>query len=636
MQRPFSDGPDGPPTLLAPGFRVDRCDYSPADLLLRLSLRIALVRPLRAPTLLIEHASCHHAFLPLLSCTGRSSAIELEERLWRGAFPVPEDLATASAASFALSVAGQILELPRPRLDVLDIQVPDLRPHGSWPTSLRRAALAIAIASQLGAPALLPAAAHAGAPVVEAGETESRRPGPPGQPGSEPPSGGEAPAGEPPAPEARAPEGSETQPPHPAEPREPAGTPPGEPQPSEPQGPPPAAPAQPPAAPARSGIGTAYKLRVPSPAKGGAPDGAGTHPTDPPRPHRGSRGSHVHAPHHGRRARPGTHRGQRPGGNDARPGLDAAPLPQPPSPWAPSPELAQLQSILPSILQAGAEDAPPPFLIRIYHAAGRRYGVPWTVLAAINQLESDFGRDLSVSSAGAIGWMQFMPQTWREWAVDADRDGIADPYSPWDAIFTAARYLRASGASRDLPGAIFAYNHATWYVAAVMLRAQAIGKEPVSAPLSRGYSLPLDRRYMSELGRTDDGVDIETAPDGSLLYSITPGTVTAVASDPAGFGPNYPVIEATSGPLAGQHIYYGHVAIALVRPGQHVHAGEPVAIMGHTGDAASLGHGHVEIGFSDAAGVPLDQHGATPATPAGELMRTVLVDLSAAFGIGNG
>jgi murein DD-endopeptidase MepM/ murein hydrolase activator NlpD len=257
------------------------------------------------------------------------------------------------------------------------------------------------------------------------------------------------------------------------------------------------------------------------------------------------------------------------------------------------------------------------------------------VLAAINAVESDYGRNLAVSTAGAVGWMQFMPDTWRQWAVDADHDGHLNPYSPRDAIFTAARYLQASGASRDLPGAIFAYNHADWYVTDVLLRARMLGNVASFARVEKGYSLPLDAAYMRQLGRTDDGVDIETAPDGALVYSITPGIVSAVTSDPAGFGPNYPVIEATSGSLAGAYIYYGHVAEALVQPGERVAAGQPIAIMGHTGDALLLGHGHIEIGFSDASGDPLSHHGATAWTPAGEVMRSFLVTLSAAFGVHN-
>jgi hypothetical protein len=120
----------------------------------------------------------------------------------------------------------------------------------------------------------------------------------------------------------------------------------------------------------------------------------------------------------------------------------------------------------------------PPFLLPIYQAAGIEYDVPWQVLAAINQIETDYGRDLSVSSAGAVGWMQFLPSTFKRWAVAATGTGVADPYNPVDAIFTAARYLQAAGAATNLPKAIFAYNHAGWYVQSVLLRARLIGGLP--------------------------------------------------------------------------------------------------------------------------------------------------------------
>jgi hypothetical protein len=123
----------------------------------------------------------------------------------------------------------------------------------------------------------------------------------------------------------------------------------------------------------------------------------------------------------------------------------------------------------------------PPFLLPIYQAAGIEYDVPWQILAAINEIETNYGRNLSVSSAGAVGWMQFLPSTWKRWGVDANGDGRADPYNPADAIFSAARYLQAAGAAKNLGRAIFAYNHATWYVQSVLLRAQLIGGVP--APL---------------------------------------------------------------------------------------------------------------------------------------------------------
>jgi len=120
----------------------------------------------------------------------------------------------------------------------------------------------------------------------------------------------------------------------------------------------------------------------------------------------------------------------------------------------------------------------PPFLLPIYQAAGIQYDVPWQVLAGINEIETDYGRNLSTSSAGAVGWMQFLPETWKSWGVDANGDKVADPYNPVDAIFSAARYLHAAGASKSINNAIFAYNHAGWYVQSVLLRAKLIGGMP--------------------------------------------------------------------------------------------------------------------------------------------------------------
>jgi hypothetical protein len=122
----------------------------------------------------------------------------------------------------------------------------------------------------------------------------------------------------------------------------------------------------------------------------------------------------------------------------------------------------------------------PPFLLPIYQAAAVQYGVPWEVLAAINEVETDYGNDLSVSTAGAVGWMQFMPATWLQYGVDALDAGYADPYNPVDAIFAAGRYLAAAGASQNLRNAIFAYNHSEAYVESVLLRARLLASYPPS------------------------------------------------------------------------------------------------------------------------------------------------------------
>jgi membrane-bound lytic murein transglycosylase B len=120
----------------------------------------------------------------------------------------------------------------------------------------------------------------------------------------------------------------------------------------------------------------------------------------------------------------------------------------------------------------------PLFLLPIYKAAAVQYGVPWQILAAINEIETDYGTDLSVSTAGAVGWMQFMPTTWLQYGVDALNAGYADPYNPVDAIFAAARYLRAAGAATNLRAAILAYNHSEEYVDSVLLRAKLISTYP--------------------------------------------------------------------------------------------------------------------------------------------------------------
>jgi hypothetical protein len=133
----------------------------------------------------------------------------------------------------------------------------------------------------------------------------------------------------------------------------------------------------------------------------------------------------------------------------------------------------------------------PPFLLPIYEAAGAQYRVHWQILAAVNEAETGFGRNLRESSAGAIGWMQFLPSTWQRYGVDADGDGKRDPWDPVDAIFAAARYLHAAGAESSLPNAIFAYNHAGWYVDQVINRARTFAGLPddlVAVLTRQGFS----------------------------------------------------------------------------------------------------------------------------------------------------
>ena len=122
----------------------------------------------------------------------------------------------------------------------------------------------------------------------------------------------------------------------------------------------------------------------------------------------------------------------------------------------------------------------PPVLIPIYHEASDKYGLgpqgP-AILAGINAIETGFGQNLGPSYAGAEGWMQFMPETWAMYGTDANGDGVADPNNPEDAIHSAARYLSAAGMPADTWGAIWAYNHADWYVEDVLEHAGCYAEE---------------------------------------------------------------------------------------------------------------------------------------------------------------
>ncbi len=137
--------------------------------------------------------------------------------------------------------------------------------------------------------------------------------------------------------------------------------------------------------------------------------------------------------------------------------------------------------------------AVPPQLIPIYQRAAARYALGSqgvAILAAINAVETGFGTNLGTSSAGAEGWMQFMPATWAEWGVDANGDGVADPDNPEDAIFAAARYLSASGMPTDTYGAIYAYNHADWYVSEVLADAGCYATEVGDAAIAEAGLAP--------------------------------------------------------------------------------------------------------------------------------------------------
>ncbi len=204
----------------------------------------------------------------------------------------------------------------------------------------------------------------------------------------------------------------------------------------------------------------------------------------------------------------------------------------------------------------------PPFLLPIYQACGTEYGIPWQILASINKIETAFGTNLNVSSAGAMGWMQFIPSSWEAYGVDANNDGKKDPYNPVDAICAAGRYLKAAGAEDDLRTAIFAYNHADWYVDMVLGYANEYQRLPDDlvgslTGLTEGAHFPIaaPARYADDIserqaarrasggGGTGNVADVITGSptrrginiysrEGAPVVAVNDGIVKEIGNDP--------------------------------------------------------------------------------------------------------
>ncbi|MGH2449951.1 MAG: transglycosylase SLT domain-containing protein [Candidatus Limnocylindria bacterium] len=128
------------------------------------------------------------------------------------------------------------------------------------------------------------------------------------------------------------------------------------------------------------------------------------------------------------------------------------------------------------------EPRPIEELLGYYREAEAEFGVPWYYLAAINLIETRMGRIRGLSSAGAQGPMQFMPVTWSEY-------GRGDINDDRDAILSAARYLRASGAPDDMARALFAYNRSQAYVRGVMGYAHVMRDDPDSYRGFHGWNV---------------------------------------------------------------------------------------------------------------------------------------------------
>ena len=280
--------------------------------------------------------------------------------------------------------------------------------------------------------------------------------------------------------------------------------------------------------PTQSPTLTVEPAPTPRPApRTGSPRGA-----SPPRVHaQHAQGSTRGAPARPQ-AKPGAGSPAGTAGNSAgRRGLARAPSPSALTPQLPLAFSTSLAGIPTFFIESFRV---PPFLLPIFQAAGTSYGAPWQVLAAINEVETDYGRDLSVSSAGAEGWMQFLPSSWAIYGVDANGDGFKDPYNPADAIFAAARYLRAAGAATNLRGAIFAYNHSRAYVDSVLLRARLLGGTPsellgaLTGLTQARFPVHAPSHFADGFPGAPAGSGVAKAIAGTTIYSQAGAPVIAV------------------------------------------------------------------------------------------------------------
>jgi Transglycosylase SLT domain len=283
----------------------------------------------------------------------------------------------------------------------------------------------------------------------------------------------------------------------------------------------------------------------------------------------------------------------------------------------------------------------PPFLLPIYEAAGTAYEIPWQVLAAINEVETDYGRDLSVSSAGAEGWMQFLPAEWAQFGVDANGDGYMDPYNPADAIFAAARYLHAAGGARDIRGAVFAYNHSQAYVASVMLRAQLLGGTPPE--LLGAVSALTDGRFpVYAPSHFSDGFPTVPGRGKALPQAIPATTIYSQPGAPVIAVQDAEVMQIGSSPQLGRFVVlrdafgntYTYAELGQVAPlypvlQPHVHSAVSARVRARAAEPAPSGPATAGVqprsplsetsivsGMALGATAGLEAHAAQPAPPA--------------------
>ncbi|MEC1158695.1 peptidoglycan DD-metalloendopeptidase family protein [Cytobacillus horneckiae] len=283
-----------------------------------------------------------------------------------------------------------------------------------------------------------------------------------------------------------------------------------------------------------------------------------------------------------------------------------------------------------TLSEFGENEIPSEF-IPIYQEAGEKYAVNWLILAAIHRVETNFSTNVNTSSAGAIGHTQFLVCTWLSWnypscstasraiytnpeiiskyggyGVDANGDGIADPYNIEDAIHSTANLISHNlSMINDIRQAIFAYNHAEWYVNEVLGFAEAFsgGYIPVDGRIieidgETAWMVPHTKNITSEYGERwgtqHKGIDIAGGGDlGKPILAFMAGEVIYSQWNTGGYG--YLVIIEHENNLK---TYYAHLQKQGIKKGTKVKAGQVIGYMGSTGNSTGP-HLHFEIRKAD-------------------------------------
>ncbi len=293
----------------------------------------------------------------------------------------------------------------------------------------------------------------------------------------------------------------------------------------------------------------------------------------------------------------------------------------------------------------------PAVAYEAYVKAAQKHGLDWVYLAAIGEQESGHGTAYGnkLDSAGtakpgvfgtptpygrAMGPMQFIPSTWKAYGRDGNGDGKKDPQNIYDAAFASAAYLRASGAPGNWDKAIYAYNHAGWYVTQVKEKAAKYRKEAANSPVSSPISTTIDGRVWP-VGKGNIGAHFGQAggswssgyhtgqdfgrKQGTTIYAAHDGQVVE-----AGFGTRHSgwagglvIVRASTKQGAVVETWYAHQSKVDVKKGDTVKAGQRIGRVGSTGNSTGP-HLHFEVTINGKRTDPLKWLSGAEDAPTGD------------------